>query len=498
MLTPILNQKIKYTFIIIAVSLLIRVLCIPSSSLLGEEAYYWNYSAHLDIGYLDHPPMVAVLIKMFTTLFGTNEFGVRIASILCWMGAALFSFKLTRLINQGAEWYAVMLLAILPFFFLHSLVITPDLPLIVCWSAALYYLYAALVLDNATSWYSAGIWLGLGMLSKYTIALLGLATLIYLIVLPSARKWFVRKEPYVCLIITALLFTPVIYWNATHEWASFAFQSTRRMQEGFSFSFHQLLGLFVLFLTPLGVLGFTALFRKSMPESNLLNVQGLRFLQIYTLVPIAVFSIFSFSHEIKFNWIGPALLAIVPWLAILINNPKPALRTMWFITSFVLLLVYSGLLFCIISGMPRIVNQTIFSKYIAWDDLTRQINAAALGVETKQKTAPLIAPMDYNLGSELVFYQAKFLKQGTILKTYPIIGKQIFGYESLMYKYWTKDTPIAGKILLVVTEEPSDFEKPEITLRTIAKSKTKSLWAHAQGAGGNIRKYYYKVVQMKE
>lgn len=487
------KREINYTFVIIAVSLLIRVLCIGSSNLLGEEAYYWNYAAHFDTGYLDHPPMVAALIKIFTTLFGTNELGVRFASILCWLGAALFSFKLTRLIKPGAEWYAVLLLAILPFFFLHSLVITPDLPLIVCWSAALYYLYRALILDQVTSWYIAGIWLGLGMLSKYSIVLLGLATLVYLITVPSARKWFLRKEPYLCLTITALLFTPVIYWNATHAWASFAFQSTRRLQEGFSFSFHQLLGLFVLFLTPLGVMGFWAIFKTS----TLFDKNVRYFLQIFTLAPLAVFSLFSLTHEIKFNWIGPALLGIIPWLAILISNAKPALMKGWLITSFILLLVYSSMLFCIIFGIPRGLNQELFSKYIEWDNLAREVNAIAQNIETDTKVPPLIVPMDYNLGSELAFYQAKLLNQKKISKVYPIIGNHIFGHQSLMYQYWSKDTPTAGKILLMVTESSNELEAPEVTMRTIAKSKTKSLWSHGQGYGGHIRKYYYKVLQMK-
>ena len=499
MLTSSRKQGIEFAFIIIAISMLVKLLCIGSNDLLAEEAYYWNYSAHLDIGYLDHPPMVALLIKVFTTLFGTNEFGVRIASILCWMTTALFSFKLTQLIKQGAGKYAVMLLAILPFFFLHSLVITPDLPLIVCWSASLYYLYRAQVLDKATSWYAAGIWLGLGVLSKYSILLLGPAALLYLIMLPHAQKWFLKKEPYACLLLTALLFTPVIYWNATHEWASFLFQSTRRLEEASSFSFHQLMGWFVVFLTPLGVLGFLALFRKNTPERSFFDIKTRRFLQIYTLVPLAVFSLFSFSHGIKFNWIGPGMLAIIPWLAILIEQAKPPLRKGWLITSVILLIIYSFLIFCIISGLPERVNQRLFSKYIAWNDLAIQVHAIAVDVETKFHVTPLIIPTDlYNIASELAFYQAKFLAQGQINKTYKTIGSDLFGHDSLMYRYWSQGEAVTGKIVILIDENPLKFVVPSVSAHVIAKSDTKAIWAHSQGHGENIRQYYYKVVQIKD
>ncbi len=498
MLKVMQNPTQRYVFILVAASLLIKLLCIGTNDLLVEEAYYWNYAAHLDIGYLDHPPMVAVLIKLFTTLLGLNEFGVRIASILCWIVTAFFSMKLTHLIKPQATSFALMLLAILPFFFLHSLVITPDIPLIACWSAALYYLYRALVLHHAKSWYVAGLWLGLGLLSKYSIVLLAPATLAYLILVPSARSWFGRKEPYIALFISALVFTPVIYWNATHEWASFAFQSTRRLQATYSFSLHQLLGLFVVFLTPLGVLGFGALFRKTTPEKRLLNHDTLSFLKIFTLTPLLVFSLFSVTHMIKFNWIGPGLLAVIPWLAIMIEQSKPSLKKACFITSVLLLVIYSGMLFCITFGYPDRVNQALFSKYIAWDDLTRQVHSVANEVENRMGSTPLIVPMDlYNIGSELAFYQAKLLNLGQIQTAYKIIGRDRFGHDSLMYQYWSKNEDLSEKVLILISEKSSDFNAPEVTQRVTAQATPKELWAHSQGAEKKVRAYYYQVVRWR-
>ena len=492
------QRKTEYTFIIIAISLLLKLVCIGANDLLVEEAYYWNYSAHLDIGYLDHPPMVALLIKLFTTLFGINEFAVRIASILCWSATAFFSYQFTQLIKPTAGKFAVMLLAILPFFFLHSLIITPDLPLMVCWSAGLYYLYQALVLDKKFAWYIAGLWLGLGVLSKYSILLLGPATLWYLIQMPHARQWFSRKEPYACLLLTALMFSPVIYWNATHDWASFVFQSTRRLEEPAYFSFHQLLGLFVVFLTPLGVAEFVALFKKNTTDMRLIDMKTRRFLQIFSLVPLTIFSLFSLSHAIKFNWIGPCLLAIIPWLAILMDRAKSSLFNGWLITAGLLLLLYSTMLSCIIFGIPQRMNQLLFSKYIAWSDVTRQVNAIAHDVEVTMKQTPLLIPMDtYNIASELAFYQAKLLFQGHITNTYPVIGADMFGHNSLMYRYWSMGTVTNGKLAILIDENPAKFEAPAVKAQTTAKSNTASFWSHSQGHAANIRQYYYKIVEIK-
>ena len=89
------NTKIAL-LVIISTSLILHLLCMSRASLLVEEAYYWNYAQHLDWSYLDHPPMVAVLIKIFTTILGTSEFSVRSASLFC---CALPPFFLINYLN---------------------------------------------------------------------------------------------------------------------------------------------------------------------------------------------------------------------------------------------------------------------------------------------------------------------------------------------------------------------------------------------------------------
>src|SRR5215212_5881352 len=51
------------------------------TELLDDEAYYWVYSKFLDWGYFDHPPMIALLIKLGYTIF-PNELGVRFFLLL--------------------------------------------------------------------------------------------------------------------------------------------------------------------------------------------------------------------------------------------------------------------------------------------------------------------------------------------------------------------------------------------------------------------------------
>jgi dolichol-phosphate mannosyltransferase len=489
----------KHAWLFIGISLCIRLLCFGWSDVLVEEAYYWNYGQHLDFGYLDHPPMVGLLIRISTEIFGTNELGVRMPAMLCWVLAGVFSFKWAELITRKTGVYALFLLSILPFFFLQSLAITPDQPLLVCWSASLYCLYRAAVLNETRYWFFAGIGIGVGMLSKYTIALLCPSMLLYLVITPDARVWLRRPAPYLAALLALMLFSPVIYWNATHDWASFAFQSSRRLNESFYFSTHHVIGLILFFLMPIGVISASALFKKKMVSAYEMQPRTAQFLRCFVVVPLCVFTWFSLMHPIKFNWIGPSLLTLLPWLALMIQRSTvPFYRANWRHTAQGLLIVYGVVMAVLLSGTPETVHRLFLKKFIAWEVLSEHMNDVAQHVKDETHTTPVFVPLDrYNIGSELAFYQAKLLSRGVIKEAYLVSGSHVFDGESLMYRYWSNPRDLSGKTLILISDNAAHFDNPSIETRVIRQSDVQSFDALSQKAGAPMRPFYYQVVQMK-
>jgi dolichyl-phosphate-mannose-protein mannosyltransferase len=53
-----------------------------------DEAYYWMWSRSLAASYYDHPPMVAYLIRIGTSLFGDSILGIRSMAPLAMIGAS--------------------------------------------------------------------------------------------------------------------------------------------------------------------------------------------------------------------------------------------------------------------------------------------------------------------------------------------------------------------------------------------------------------------------
>ena len=186
--------------------------------LLQDEAYYWQWSRHLDWGYYDNTPLVAVAIRACTTLFGTSEIGVRAESILNALIVSVFVYLLAgRLFGRGVALFAVGLANLVPLFAAGSVIATHDAVQLALWAAALYVIHRALT-DRPRWWYGAGVLAGLAALAKLNALLLLPGVFLYLLLSPTARaRWLRRPEPYIAGLLALLIFSPFVWWNHTHQ-----------------------------------------------------------------------------------------------------------------------------------------------------------------------------------------------------------------------------------------------------------------------------------------
>jgi dolichol-phosphate mannosyltransferase len=454
---------------LIAYAFALRLVYLGSVELLPEEAYYWNYSRHLDIGYLDHPPMVAWLIRVGTAAFGQSQFGVRVGAMCCGLIASVFVYRLTRnLFDEATALLALVLAQVLPFFFLSGLLMTPDAPLTAAWAASLYYLERALVAGRSEAWWRAGLALGVGALSKYSIGLLVPVTLAFMLWDHGSRRWWRRWEPYVASLLACAIFSPVILWNAQHEWASFAFQTSRRLAEAPRFALHKLIASALILITPTGVLavGAALLGNKSVqagekPEQVGDAARRRLFLNIAILVPLTVFVLFSLRHEVKLDWTGAPWIAALPVMAAGMVSTAAALsglrawiRAAWAPTLVTMLLIYGAGLHYLVLGLPGLgYGKHIELAPVGWRDFSRRIMATATAIRRETGSDPLIVGMDrYAIASELAFYGAEATKSAVETSS-----AHLFGGIGLMYERWTPAELEDGRTLLLVAGDPGEL-----------------------------------------
>ncbi|CUX47212.1 glycosyltransferase family 39 protein [Agrobacterium genomosp. 13] len=422
-----------------------------SVDLMPQEAYYWNYAQHPALSYLDHPPMIAWLISAGTAIFGDSEFGVRAGAALAWLMTALFACGLAaNLYGRSVAFLVLLLISCLPFFFTIGLLATPEAPLAAAWAGALYYLERALMKSRKRAWLGAGICIGVGLLSKYTIALLGPATIVFMIIDPSSRRWFLTKWPYLCAILAIAVFSPVIIWNAANDWVSFQFQGSRRwFDEDLRFSTPKLLGFIAAVLGPLGVglaIGaFKALLRPA-GEKRAQAVFGL----VFCVVPLFVFLIFSLFHSVKLNWTGPVWLALLPGMAHVLlsaiqKRAVPPSVAGVKVAIAVSVLVCGLCLHYLALGLPFVgYSGTLRGLPVAWEEFVEGAEQIKAKITAETRQNPLLVGMDsYGIASQLAFYRSS----QTISKD--ITSENLIGGNGLMHRFWWGDRLPIGRVVIM-------------------------------------------------
>jgi dolichol-phosphate mannosyltransferase len=455
-------------FGLVVYAVVLRLVYLGSVELMPEEAYYWNYSQHLALGYLDHPPMVAWLIRLGTAVFGQTEFGVRVGALCCGAITSLFVYKLARnIFGEAAALAALLLAQALPYFFLSGFLMTPDSPLAAAWAGSVYFLERALIGNRSRAWWLAGICLGLGMISKYSIALLIPVTTAFMLWDRKSRHWWRRPEPYIAALLAFAIFSPVLLWNSQHEWVSFAFQTSRRLAEAPQFALHKLIGSIIVLITPTGLLAIAAaLLTASAGEEAVEDaLRRRRLLSIAILLPLSVFVAFSLRHEVKLDWTGALWTAALPLMGCtMISEAKIGafrrwIRAAWMPTIVTMLLICAAGLHYLVLGLPGLdYGKHIEVIPVGWRELSAHIAETARAYEKDTGAAVLMVGMDrYAIASELAFYGRAHLPSD--LET---ANSHLFGGMSLMYGLWMPPKAQEHRNLLLVAWSPGELEDKSI------------------------------------
>lgn len=255
---------------------------------------HWVQSRVLSWGYYEHPPMVAWLIRSLSWLLGDSEAALEAMAILVNLAilAALYALA-ARTFGPRAALFTLLGVEATVYFSAGTPMLQIEQPLLLSWLAAL----AALLEYQRTgrpAWLLVmGVAAGFGALSKYTMVLFYLGGLAYLLLVPERRCEFRNPWIYAAGLVSLLVFSPAILWNAQNGWISFRYQLSKAggPTEAF-FGKHLLefgIGALLLFSPVLAIGGVAPILRrlrlggwKDRPET---------LLAVMTLVPFGFFSL---------------------------------------------------------------------------------------------------------------------------------------------------------------------------------------------------------------
>src|SRR5262245_21529480 len=158
-------------YVFVAVFFVSRLLYLAAGriELSEDEAYQWLWSKHLALSYYSKPPLIAYLQFLGTSLWGDTEFGIRFfAPVL----ATLLSISLLRIIatavNARTAFWLILILASTSLLAIGTTLLTVDAPSVFFWVAAMITGWRAVQSERLAPWCWTGVFIGFGLLSKYT------------------------------------------------------------------------------------------------------------------------------------------------------------------------------------------------------------------------------------------------------------------------------------------------------------------------------------------
>jgi hypothetical protein len=208
--------------VITAVSLL-RLLfqfTLMDFQLSGDEAYYWDWGRQLDWGYYSKPPLIGWLMGAIRVVFDGSWHGVRVTSILLGSITLVMMFLLGRkLFDVRIGFIAMLLMLCTPLNVGLTMAMTIDVPLLLCWTAALWLLARAIEQPQSTTrWLTLGIMIGVGSLAKQMMLVFPVLLLLWLACTPSHRHMLRSARLWAALGLGLLFLLPPLWWNSQHGW----------------------------------------------------------------------------------------------------------------------------------------------------------------------------------------------------------------------------------------------------------------------------------------
>lgn len=206
---------------------MLNIIQASTLELQADEAYYWLYSRYLAWGYFDHPPMVALFIRIGDSIMH-NELCLRLLTVLSSTLSIYILWLTLKKYAVDALGFALVVSGIF-IFHIYGFTATPDAPLFL-FTTLFYYLYQR-YLEKENIWLTVGLALVVAALfySKYNAVLVvGFTVLANLRLLRRGSFWLIAA-------LAALLFLPHVLWQIHNGYPSINYHLFERTTGKYNF-----------------------------------------------------------------------------------------------------------------------------------------------------------------------------------------------------------------------------------------------------------------------
>jgi hypothetical protein len=191
-----------------------------------DELYYVAAGEHLDFGYVDFPPLVALFAALTRSLFGDSLLALHVFPALAGAAVVVLAGLIARELGGGrfAQGLAALATLIPPTLLVFGTWLSMDAFDQLFWVFGTYILVIILKRDQPRLWLVFGLVAGLGLLTKLTMLYFGLAVFVS-VLLTRTRTHLLTVWPWLGGAIASLFLLPYACWQISHGWPTLEFWS---------------------------------------------------------------------------------------------------------------------------------------------------------------------------------------------------------------------------------------------------------------------------------
>jgi len=220
-----------------------------------DELYYIACSHHLDWGYVDQPPLIALITRISGAILGESLPAIRFVPALAGAALVFLTGLLARELGAGIFGEALAALSILvaPGFLATDNFLSMNAFEPLFWTGCAYVLVRMIKTGDTRWWLWFGLLAGLGLENKHSMLIFGTGLVFGLLLTPE-RRVFLSKWFWIAGLIAVALFLPNLIWNIQHHFPFLELQANiRRSGRNVDLSVIQFFGQQVLTMLPLAV-----------------------------------------------------------------------------------------------------------------------------------------------------------------------------------------------------------------------------------------------------
>ena len=185
-----------------------------------DELYFIACGEHLDWGYVDQPPGVAVVAWTSRGLLGDTLFAVRFVPVLFAAAQVLLAGLTARAMGgrRFAQFFTCVCVMAAPQYFGSYL--NTDMFMDLGWVACAWMAARILAGESERLWLLFGLFAGLALQGKHAMLFFGFAFVVGLLLSPQ-RKMLLSPWLWTGGAVAFLIALPNLIWEYTHHWATY-------------------------------------------------------------------------------------------------------------------------------------------------------------------------------------------------------------------------------------------------------------------------------------